>query len=107
MNERKDHLIGARFSKREKRLIENFIKTQNLSLSDFLRQAVFSHMNELNDNVGNIDVHKMLTSFGEIENFCKIILKNINNLKEEIDIYGLKKLNMEFNKINLSSKETF
>ena len=81
--------------------------SRNLSLSDFLRQAVFSHMNELNDNVGNIDVHKMLTSFGEIENFCKIILKNINNLKEEIDIYGLKKLNMEFNKINLSSKETF
>lgn len=105
MNERRNQLIGARFTRKEKNFIENYIKSRNISLTEFLREAVFSHINNLKDNVGNIDVSEFLMIFNDVEKSIKVILDNIKFLSESIDIYGLKKLDMEFKNQNYKSKE--
>ena len=103
MSERRNQLIGARFTRKEKNFIENYIKSRNISLTEFLREAVFSHINNLKDNVGNIDVSEFLMIYYDMEKASKVILNNIKSLRESIDTYGLKKLDMEFK--NQKSKE--
>jgi len=105
MQEKRNHLIGARFTRKEKDFIDHFIKSRNITLTEFLREAVFSHINSLKDNVGNIDVYEFLMKFNEVEKSSKEILENIKFLRDCIDVYGLKKLAMEFKNQHLKTKE--
>ena len=55
MPETKDYYLGARFTKREQEKIKEFAKNRDLSISDLLREAVFSHMEFLKDIVNPND----------------------------------------------------
>jgi hypothetical protein len=73
--------IGARFSKKEKTQIKTIAKKYNLSLSDLLRQSVFSHIAILE----KYDIHKR-----EYQDYVLLPIETVNqneisrrNLKEE------------------------
>jgi hypothetical protein len=48
MPKNKTAYIGARFEKREKDIIESEAKKRDMNISDFVRQAIFSHIYFLN-----------------------------------------------------------
>jgi len=80
----KDKYIGSRFSEEEKKQIESFIEeynkkyNKNLTVSDFLRESVFSHMYHLRHPelyYDYIDFRKNLLKLVEITN--KILAKGL------------------------------
>jgi len=93
MTEKRDHLIGARFTKREKEIIESFTESRNTNLTDFIRESVFSHMNNLKENVGIINLEGLIKEFSKIEDSSKITLNSIDTIKNLLQEYGLTKLN--------------
>lgn len=52
MPDKRTHYIGARFTKREKDSIKKAADGFNITLSTLVRQAVFSHLNILEDTKG-------------------------------------------------------
>ncbi len=101
MTEKKDQLIGIRFTKEEKQIIENLARTRNSTMTEFIRESVFSHINNLFDNVGNLDVDEFLINFNKIEKSAETVLKSILILKKKLDIYDFEKL-----KFNLAKQMT-
>lgn len=93
MTEKRDHLIGARFTKREKEIIENFTESRNTNLTDFVREAIFSHMSNLKKNVGIINLDKIMEEFGKIEDSAKTVFNSIDIIKNLLEEYGLSKTN--------------
>lgn len=91
MTEKRDQLIGARFTKREKEIIENFAESQNTNLTDFVRESIFSHMNNLTQNVGIINLDKLIKEFCKIEGSAKTILNSVDLIRNLLEEYGLKK----------------
>jgi len=105
MTEKKDHLIGIRFTKEERQLIENFARERNCTLTEFIRESVFSHINNLTDNVGNLDVDEFLINFNNIEKSAETVLKSITLLKKRLDIYDFERLKFNFKKQMTSSEK--
>jgi len=98
MTEKREQLIGARFTKREKEIIENFVKSQNTNITDFVREAIFSHMNNLKENVGIINLDTLIEELGKIEDTTKITMNSLDTLKNLFQQYGLTKMNYGKNK---------
>jgi hypothetical protein len=48
VKQRRTEYIGARFTKKERQTIEEFAKDHNLTLTNLVRQALFSHIKFLN-----------------------------------------------------------
>lgn len=105
MTKKKDQLVGIRFTKEERQLIENFTQERNCTITEFIRESVFSHINNLADNVGNLDVDEFLLNFKNIEKSAEIVLKSIAVLKKRLDIYDFKRLNFNLTKQEKSSEE--
>jgi len=83
MSEKRDHLIGVRFTKKERQLIKKFVKDRNCTLTEFIRESVFSHINNLSNNVGNLDVDEFARNFDYIEKSTEIVLKSIKKMSSE------------------------
>ncbi len=105
MTEKKDHLIGIRFTKEERQLIENFARERNCTITEFIRESIFSHINNLADKVGNLDVDEFLIKFNNIEESAEIVLKSIAILKKRLDIYDFERAKFDFTKQLTSSEE--
>ncbi len=105
MTKKKDHLIGIRFTKEERQLIENFARERNCTITEFIRESIFSHINHLADNVGNLDVDDFLINFNNIEKSAEIVLKSIAILKKRLDIYDFERLKFNSTKQLTSSEE--
>lgn len=58
--ENRTKYIGARFTKSEKRDVENMANLMNIRISDLLRDAIFSHINFLKENRGHLEKIKMI-----------------------------------------------
>lgn len=101
MTEKKDKLIGIRFTKEERQLIENLARERNCTITEFIRESIFSHINNLADNVGNLDVDEFLINFNSIEKSAEIVLKSIEILKKRLDIYDFERI-----KFNLAKQMT-
>ena len=101
MNEKKDKLIGIRFTKEERQLIENLARERNCTMTEFIRESIFSHINNLADNVGNLDVDEFLINFNSIEKSAEIVLNSIEILKKRLDIYDFERI-----KFNLAKQMT-
>ena len=97
MNEKKDQIIGIRFTSRERELIEDFAEKRNSSLTEFMRESIFSHMNNLVDNNNKIDLDAFLKNFKQITDATQTINKNIDKLKKNLEIDDLVNLIIEFN----------
>lgn len=93
MTEKREQLIGARFTRREREIIENFVESQNTNITDFVREAIFSHMNNLKENVGIINLDKIIEELGKIEDSSKITMNSLDTLKSLLQEYGLTKMN--------------
>ena len=96
MSDKRDQTIGIRFTSRERELIEDFAEKRNSSLTEFIREAVFSHMNNLVDNTDKIDLEVFLKNFKQITNATRIINKSIDKLKKKLEIDDLISLITEF-----------
>ena len=96
MSEKRDQTIGIRFTSRERELIEDFAEKRNSSLTEFIREAVFSHMNNLVDNTDKIDLEVFLKNFKQITNATRIINKSIEKLKKKLEIDDLISLITDF-----------
>jgi len=51
--------IGARFTEREREHIQKIAKKRNQTISELIREAIFSHINFLEDNKGNLEKIEM------------------------------------------------
>lgn len=96
MSEKRDQTIGIRFTSRERELIEDFSEKRNSSLTEFVREAVFSHMNNLVDNSDKIDLEVFQKNFKLITNATRLINKSIDKLKRNLEIDDLISLITEF-----------
>jgi len=54
VKENRTEFIGARFTKSEKEDIENTVDLLNMSNSDLVRDALFSHINFLKESRGDL-----------------------------------------------------
>ncbi|MFW9973626.1 MAG: hypothetical protein ACFFDF_25825 [Candidatus Odinarchaeota archaeon] len=99
MSEKRDQLIGTRFTRKEKEIIENFVKDHNSNISDFVREAIFSHMNNLSENVGVINLDKLIDEFKKIKDSANVTLNSIDTIVNLFQEYRL-------TKFNYSSKKT-
>lgn len=96
MTVKRDQTIGIRFTSRERELIEDFSEKRNSSLTEFVREAVFSHMNNLVDNSDKIDLEVFQKNFKLITNATRLINKSIDKLKRNLEIDDLISLITEF-----------
>lgn len=96
MNIKRDQTIGIRFTSRERELIEDFAEKRNSSLTEFIRESVFSHMNDLVNNTEKIDLEVILKNFKQITNATRLINKSIDKLKRNLEIDDLISLFAEF-----------
>ena len=55
MPDTRNHYIGARFTEKEKETIQDAVKIRNQTISEFIRDAIFTHLNFINKNQGNIE----------------------------------------------------
>lgn len=95
MNETRDQLIGIRFTKNERALIESLAKNRDLTLTDFIREAVFSHINHLKENVGNINIEFFLNKFDKMGDSIKVFKNCIEAMRKEFKIYDISKFKHE------------
>ncbi len=51
--------IGARFTEKEKEGIQKIAKKRNQTISELFREAIFSHINFLKENQGNLEKIEM------------------------------------------------
>ena len=105
MSKKKDQLIGIRFTREERQLIENVAQKRNCTLTEFIRESVFSHINNLSENVGTLEVDEFLINFNNIEKSADIVLKSVAELKKRLDVYDFKRLNFNLSKQETSSEE--
>lgn len=83
MNEKKDKIIGIRFTTKEKESIKDFAEKRNNSLTEFIRESIFSHINNI-INSKKIDLDSLFTSFIDIKNATRIINKTIDKAKTNL-----------------------
>jgi len=79
-------------------IIEHFAESQNRNLTDFIREAIFSHMNNLIENVGIINLDKLIKELEKIEDSTKITFNSIEIIKNLFQEYGLTKINFSSKK---------
>ena len=89
MSDKRDKTIGIRFTSKERDLIEELAEKRNCSLTEFIREAVFSHMNHLVNKGDQIELEVLLTNFDCITDATRIINKSIDKLKKKLEIDDL------------------
>ena len=102
MSDKRDQTIGIRFTSRERELIEDFAEKRHNSLTEFIREAVFSHMNNLVNKSDQIDLEVLLKNFNLITNATRVINKSIDKLKKKLDIDELINLLTEYSESSKS-----
>lgn len=84
MKDNRDQTIGTRFTSRERKFIEAFMKDRYISLSEFVREAIFSHINNLVSKNKCINLQIFSENFKFITNAAKMINKSVIKLKKEL-----------------------
>ncbi|KKL59263.1 hypothetical protein LCGC14_2217110 [marine sediment metagenome] len=59
MPDTRTRYIGARFTEKEKENIQEIAKKTNQTISELFREAIFSHINFLRNNHGNLEKIEM------------------------------------------------
>lgn len=83
MRTNKEVQVGVRLTAEEKKMIETI--KGNAKMSEFLREAIFSHIGNINDNAGAIDVSLFLTQLN-------VMKKSITILEQKLQSYDVSRL---------------
>ena len=102
MSDKRDQTIGIRFTSREREIIKDFAEKRKSSLTEFIREAVFSHMNNLVDKSDPIDLEVLLTNFDTITDATRVINKSIAKLKKKLEIDDLIRLLSDYSESSKS-----
>jgi len=92
MHENKDQQIGIRFTKTEREIIETLASNRSLSLAEFIRSAIFSHINHLEEDIGILNVDVLMKQIDNINKSIEKVIESITVMKKEINIFDLKKI---------------
>jgi hypothetical protein len=90
MSNKREHYVGVRLTKSEKELLNKIITKRKISLTDFLRDAIFSHLKYIEEEDRYLNLRGLNLSINEIKTAINKIDKNIVKIDEEIHLYGLK-----------------
>ena len=88
-------MIGIRFTKKERKIIEGLAENRHITITDFIREAVFSHINNLKNNANIIEVDFFMQKFGIISDSIETIENCVKYMKKEFNIYDLTKIQSE------------
>lgn len=86
MSQKRDKIIGIRLTQEEKEEIEVYIKDQGLSITEFIRRAISSYNNNIEEDAK------------------KQHLRNVNYFSEKLK-KSLLKVNKDFKSLNLALNE--
>ena len=92
MSEKRDQLIGARFTQKEREIIEKIAESRKNNLTEFIRESVFSHIFNLENNDGIIDVHFFMEKLKDMTNSIRTITGCIEKMRKGLNIKDIKKL---------------
>ena len=90
--ENRTELIGIRFTKTERKIIETLSNNRDLTLTEFVRTCMFSHINHLEEDIGILSVDFFMKQFGVITGSIEKISECITIMKKEFDIFDLKRI---------------
>jgi len=76
MSNNRNHFIGARFTKEEKEYIINMAKKRNSSVSELIRESIFSHLNFLEKHKGKMEKLELVLINRSEKDFNKEIKLN-------------------------------
>ena len=92
---KRDQFIGVRFTKEEKEIIKKYVKKEGTSFTEFIRSALLSHLNNLDEAKNRINYGKINDNLYRLQARLQILYKNIRGLEWEIDEFGHTKLNKD------------
>lgn len=82
----KDQIIGIRFSEEERILIERFARDESKTLTKFIRDTIFSYINQSKNNVKIINHSEISSILNNSDKAIVEILENINLLKKRFQV---------------------
>jgi len=91
MMSKRDQFVGVRFTKEEKERIDKFIKIKNLSCNEFIRNAVFSYLNNLEGVKNKINLYRIQKNIEKFKKILPEITRNVSDLFGEFEEFKLNK----------------
>ncbi|MFX1464629.1 MAG: DUF6290 family protein [Promethearchaeota archaeon] len=88
---KQDQFVGVRFTEKEKELIDKFIQKKNISYNEFIRDAVFSYINNIETVKNKVNIKKIYSNIQEFEKILPELIRKIHNLYRECEQFKLNK----------------
>lgn len=82
--ERRNESIAIRIFPSQRKIIEEMAKKESLSLTNFLRKAVFPYIDQSNNNVKLLSSEEIEPKLSDILNLSKIIQDDIEYLNKKL-----------------------
>lgn len=80
-----------RFTKEEKETIDGFIQKKKLSYSEFIHEAVFSYLNNIETRKNKINIKRICSNIQRFETILPNLVKDIHKLYQEFEDFKLNK----------------
>ena len=91
MVSKRDQFVGVRFTKKEKTILDNYIEKNNISYNEFIRNAVFSYLNNIETMKNKINLRKIYSNIQAFESLLPDLLRKIHSLYKEFEDFKLTK----------------
>lgn len=83
--QKKTESIAIRITPQQRLLIEEHAKKENKNLTDFLRKAVFSYINQIDNNINLLSSEEIEPKLINILNSSKAIQNDIEFLNKKLN----------------------
>jgi len=90
MSKKREHYVGVRLTRNERDILNRFVSKRNITLTDFFRDAIFSHLKYIQEEDRSLNLHEITSSINEVKSALKRISQHIKKIDEEIHVYSLK-----------------
>lgn len=88
---KRDQFIGVRFTKEEKEVIDNYVEKNETSYNEFIREAVFSYINNLDAVKNKINLNRIQSNIQNFERLLPNLISEIHSLYKEFEEFKLNK----------------
>lgn len=88
---KRDQFVGVRFTKEEKEVIDDFVAKNKTSYNDFIREAVFSYLNNLDTVKRKINLNRIHSNIQKFEKILPDLVRDIHSLYREFEEFKLNK----------------
>jgi len=91
--QKRDQFIGVRFTEDEKKEIDKYITLKNITITDFIREAVFSHLynltrkNQVDFKHINSDIENIRVLSNKLRLLISQLDSEFNVLKLDVNTY--------------------